>query len=62
MKYLVTLRNAAGREEQITIHEATSANAASNKAVREASVRFGGSSRNGWYVVRADEKGSEIRA
>ena len=58
MRWLVTLRNAAGREQTITIHDKPSANTASNKAVREAAVREAGR----WYVVRCDPKGSEIRA
>lgn len=62
MRWIVTLRNAAGREETITIHDKPSANAASNKAVREATGRFGEGRGGRWYVVSCDPRGSEIRA
>jgi hypothetical protein len=54
MRWTVVLRNAAGREETMVIHDKPSANAASNKAVREASGRFGHGRSGRWYVVSCD--------
>jgi len=58
MRWTVVLRNAAGREQTVVIHDKPSANAASNKAVREAGRRESGR----WYVVSCDPRGTEIRA
>ena len=56
MRWTVILRNAAGREQTVVIHEKPTANQASNKAVREASRREAGR----WYVVSCDPRGTEI--
>lgn len=52
MRWTVVLRNPAGREQTVVIHEKPTANAASNKAVREASRREAGR----WYVVSCDPR------
>jgi hypothetical protein len=52
MRWTVVLRNPAGREQTVVVHEKPTANAASNKAVREASRREAGR----WYVVSCDPR------
>lgn len=58
MKRIVTVRNYAGREQEITIHEARSDEAACSKAIREAGKRQSGGP---WYAVTVRTAG-EIRA
>ena len=59
MRWNVVLRNAAGREQLVVIHDKPTGNAAANKAVREAHKRDGAYR---WYVVSVEPRGSEIRA
>ncbi len=56
MRWTVVLRNAAGREETVVIHEKPNANAASNKAVREATSRYGEGRGGRWYVLSCDPR------
>lgn len=53
MRWTVVLRNPAGREQTVVIHEKPTANTASNKAVREAGRR---DAAGPWYVVSCDPR------